>query len=41
VIEQMILVILADAGVIPYKAGFEIYMFNHLMFILFGLLYFL
>lgn len=38
---QMILTILVDAGVIPYNAGFEFYSFNHNMFILFGLLYFL
>lgn len=38
---QMVLFILVDARVIPYNAGFEFFIYNHYMFVLFGLLYFL
>jgi hypothetical protein len=41
VLHQTVVFILADARVIPYNAGFEFFIYNHYMFVLFGLLYFL
>jgi uncharacterized membrane protein len=36
---QNLLIVLADARLIPYNGGFEFYAFNHMMFVIIGLFY--
>lgn len=36
---QNLLIVLADARIIPYNGGFEFYAFNHMMFVIIGLFY--